>query len=113
MPPSSKAPPFFDGATLGGTQRLRAFAQNRFWDRSADYASLELRLIPQWNPLGHIKLLKPADITWMEWVVFAEAGRVNNAYDLDLLKHLKGDFRLRAATAGQRYARPSGRRGMQ
>ncbi|HEY8751710.1 MAG TPA: BamA/TamA family outer membrane protein, partial [Tepidisphaeraceae bacterium] len=86
-----QAPPYYDGATLGGSERLRAFAENRFWDRAAGYGSIELRLIPEWNPLGRIKLLKPADITWMQWVVFAEAGRVSNEYTEDLLKHLKGD----------------------
>jgi len=74
-----------------GNTRLRAFAQNRFWDRAADYFSLELRLVPDWNPLGKIKLLKPADITWMQFVVFGEAGRVSDEYSWDLLKHLKGD----------------------
>jgi hypothetical protein len=86
-----QAPPFYDGATLGGSERLRAFAENRFWDRAASYGTIELRLVPKWNPLGRIKLLKPADITWMQWVVFAEAGRVSNEYTEDLLKHLKGD----------------------
>jgi outer membrane protein assembly factor BamA len=86
-----QAPPFFDGATLGGSERLRAFAENRFWDRAAGYGSVELRVIPDWNPLGRIKILRPADITWMQWVVFAEAGRVSEEYSVDLLKHLKGD----------------------
>ena len=86
-----QAPPFYDGATLGGNTRLRAFAQNRFWDRAADYLSLELRLVPDWNPLGKIKPLKFADITWMQFVIFGETGRVSNEYSWDLFRHLKGD----------------------
>lgn len=87
----SGAPPFYDGATLGGDTRLRAFANNRFWDRAALYGSAELRLTPQWNPLGQIKFLKFADITWMQLAVFAETGRVAPGYTPDLLSHLKFD----------------------
>ena len=85
------APPFYDGAALGGNTRLRGFAENRFWDRAALYGAIELRLVPDWNPLGRIKLLKEADITWMQWVIFAEAGRVADAYTPQLFEHLKGD----------------------
>jgi outer membrane protein assembly factor BamA len=85
------APPFYDGATLGGDTRFRGYPQNRFWDRAAIYGSAELRVIPNWNPLGNIKLLKPADITWMQWVVFGEVGRVAPEYSGSLFSHLKAD----------------------
>jgi hypothetical protein len=86
------APPFYDGATLGGSERLRAFAENRFWDRAAIYGAAELRLIPDFNPLGKIPILKGADITWMQWVAFAELGRVAPTYSMELFSQLKGDF---------------------
>lgn len=85
------APPFYDGAVLGGSQRFRGFEDNRFHDRAAIYASAELRLVPVWNPFKKISILKDADITWMQWAIFAEAGRVSNEYSPDLLSHLKGD----------------------
>ena len=87
----SGAPPFYDGAVLGGTTRLRGYPDNRYWDRAAVYTSAELRLVPNWNPLRHISLLKPADITWMQWVLFAEAGRVASKYSPSIFSHLKGD----------------------
>lgn len=86
------APPFYDGATLGGSERLRAFAENRFWDRAAIYGTAELRLIPDFNPLGKVAILKGADITWMQFVAFAELGRVAPDYSGELFSHLKGDF---------------------
>lgn len=85
------APPFYDGATLGGQTRLRGFAESRFWDRAAIYGSAELRLVPDWNPLGKIGFLKQADFAWMQWVIFGEVGRVGSRYSPDLFKHLKGD----------------------
>lgn len=85
------APPFYDGAVLGGSQRFRGFEDNRFHDRAAIYASAELRLVPTWNPFKNISILKDADITWMQWAVFGEIGRVSNEYSPDLLSHLKGD----------------------
>jgi hypothetical protein len=86
----SGAPPFYDGATLGGSERLRGFAEYRFWDRTAVYGAAELRLIPEWNPLGRVKLLKSADIAWMQWVAFVEVGRVSDDYSR-IYTHLKSD----------------------
>jgi hypothetical protein len=85
------APPFYDGASLGGYDRLRAFAQNRFWDRAALYGAGEIRLIPNFNPFSNITLLKWADITWVQWVAFFEVGRVAPSYSTELLSHIKGD----------------------
>ena len=85
------SPPFYEGSVLGGDARLRGYADNRFWDRAAVYGSLELRLVPQWNPFKNIAILKKADITWLQWVIFAETGRVAPEYTPDILHHLKGD----------------------
>lgn len=84
-------PPFYDGATLGGSTRFRGFFENRFWDRAAIYGSLELRVIPDWNPFAKIGFLKPADLTWMQWVVFVEGGRVAPVYSPNIFSHLKAD----------------------
>ena len=84
-------PPFYDGGTLGGDTRFRGYLDNRFWDRAAIYGSLELRLIPEWNPFAKIALLKQADLAWMQWVVFVEGGRVAPDFSADIFSHLKVD----------------------
>ncbi|HXE53447.1 MAG TPA: BamA/TamA family outer membrane protein [Tepidisphaeraceae bacterium] len=88
------SPPFYEGATLGGSTRLRAYADNRFWDRAGIYGAAELRLTPVWNPLGDIKLLKFADITWVQWAVFVETGRVAPDYSWKIFDNLKSDAGL-------------------
>ena len=47
--------------------------------------------MPQWNPFKRFPILKKADITWLQWVIFAETGRVAPEYTQDLVHHLKGD----------------------
>src|SRR5665213_378834 len=86
------APPFYGGSTLGGMQRLRGYPEERFHDRAAVYGCAELRLIPYWNPLGNIAMLKGADIAWIQFVTFLEIGRVADEYTVDkLFHHMKGD----------------------
>jgi hypothetical protein len=85
------APPFYDGATLGGSARFRGYPDNRFWGRAAIYMDAEIRLTPVWNPLGQIGFLKKADLTWMQFVIFGEIGRVGPEYSGNLFSHLKGD----------------------
>lgn len=75
-------PPSELGSSLGGFYRLRAYEVNRFSDKAAVYYSAELRLIPQWNPLGNVKLLKPLDIDWWMLVPFVEVGRVAPQWSL-------------------------------
>lgn len=69
-------PPNQMGSSLGGFYRFRSYPVNRFSDKAAVYYSAEFRLIPRWNPLGSIKLLKPLDIDWLMFVPFVELGRV-------------------------------------
>ncbi|UCB55606.1 MAG: BamA/TamA family outer membrane protein [Thiotrichales bacterium] len=69
-------PPNELGSTLGGFYRLRAYPVNRFSDKAAVYYSAEYRMIPEWNPLGSMKLLKPLNIDWWMFVPFVELGRV-------------------------------------
>jgi outer membrane protein assembly factor BamA len=88
----SDAPPFYAGSTLGGMQRMRGYPEERFHDRAAIYGCAELRLIPSWNPLGKIALLKNADIAWLQVVTFVEVGRVADEYTYGKLFHnMKGD----------------------
>ncbi len=69
-------PPNAIGSTLGGFNRLRAYPVDRFSDKAAVYYSAELRLMPEWNPLGNMQLLKSLDIDWWMIVPFVELGRV-------------------------------------
>lgn len=91
---SHRPPPGF-GSQLGGYDRLRAFPESRFHDKSAVYYGAELRLIPQVNGLNKWPLLKHLEIDWWQVVGFVEAGRVAPEYSTDLFtKDLKWDVGL-------------------
>ena len=88
----STAPPFYDGAQLGGMNRMRGYPEERFHDRAGMYGCAELRLIPYWNPLNEIPLFKSSDIAWMQFVAFVELGRVADTYSFDkLFSQMKTD----------------------
>lgn len=84
-------PPGF-GAELGGFDRLRGYASERFNDKAAVHYSAELRFIPQMQPLRDMPLLDYFQIDWWQVVPFVEAGRVSAKYNSDLyFKDLKWD----------------------
>ncbi len=88
----STAPPFYDGATLGGMEKMRGFPEERFHDRAGIYGCAELRLIPYWNPLRDIPAFRSSDIAWVQFVTFVEVGRVASEYTFDkLFSHMKAD----------------------
>ena len=94
----SGRPPQYDGAILGGINRMKAFEDARFQDKAAIYYSLEYRFIPQWQPLDEVEVLKWADIQYWQWVLFAEAGQVSphwNVSDLHSDLHYDGGIGLR------------------
>ncbi|MDF1883344.1 BamA/TamA family outer membrane protein [Sulfurimonas sp. SAG-AH-194-C21] len=94
-------PPMWEGARLGGYNRMRAYDMNRFSDKAAIYGALEYRLIPELNPM-HNQDWNPIPIEWFQTVLFAEAGRVAPEYNLvTLTKDLKYDigFSIRALAA--------------
>ena len=70
-----RAPPF-EGSTLGGLLRQRAYSNDRFHDRSAINYAVEYRHIPKWNPFPNIPLVNKLYIPWWQWVAYAEVGRV-------------------------------------
>jgi hypothetical protein len=78
-------PPVFAGSTLGGFDRLRAYQESRFNDRSAIYYAAEYRHVPSWNPWPEVPLINKLYIPWWQWVGFAEAGRVAGSYSLSTL----------------------------
>lgn len=86
-------PPNHKGSRLGGIERLKGFAESRFSDRSAIYYSLEYRHIPTWNPFGRRQVLgNTVDLSWFQFVGFAELGRVAPEWDLGTLhKDMKWD----------------------
>lgn len=97
------APPFTQGATMGGFYRMRAYPFYRFHDRSAIYTTAEYRYTMKWNPLGHISWLRFLQVDWMQLVGFVEGGRVASEYDLgELLSDWKFDAGIgwRALMAG-------------
>ena len=83
--------PFYEGSTLGGFYRMRAYPVDRFNDKAVIYTTAEYRYTLDWNPLGNISWLKFLHSDWLQLVAFAEGGRVANEYDSDLLKDWKVD----------------------
>ena len=78
-------PPVYQGATLGGLDRQRAYPTARFSDRSAVNYAAEYRHMSKWNPFPQIPLINLLNIPWWQWTVFGELGRVNDEWDLDEL----------------------------
>ena len=93
-------PPMWEGARLGGYDRMRAYDSNRFHDKAAIYGAIEYRMIPNFNPMSD-QQWSPIPISWFQGVVFAEAGRVAPDYNLDLFNDMKYDagFSIRALAA--------------
>jgi hypothetical protein len=93
--------PFYEGATLGGFYRMRAYPIDRFNDRSVIYTTAEYRYTLDWNPIGNISWLNFLKSDWLQLVTFAEGGRVANDYG-DLFSDWKvdGGFGIRAMFSG-------------
>lgn len=83
-------PPMWEGARLGGFNRMRGYDHNRFSDKAVFYAAAEYRAVIDYNPLKDSSLI-PAQVDWFQVVLFAEVGRVNDQYDLDLVNDMKYD----------------------
>ncbi len=94
-------PPQYDGATLGGFYRMRAYPTSRFHDRSVLYTTAEYRYTPYWNPLNEVSFLHWLQSSWIQVVGFVEAGRVANEYN-ELFDEWKTDagIGLRSMMAG-------------
>lgn len=96
-------PPQYDGGTLGGFYRMRAYPSRRFHDRSVVYSTAEYRYTPKWNPIGNISWLRWLNMDWWQFVGFVEVGRVANEYTFtELFQDMKVDAGLgiRAFMAG-------------
>lgn len=89
-------PPHFAGASLGGYWRMRGYPTQRFNDKAAIYYSLELRLIPKWNPFESFGWLqRRLGVQWVQFVPFFEVGRVASEWDLnELHDNMKWDAGL-------------------
>ena len=77
--------PLFEGSTLGGLERQRAYASHRFHDRAAINYAIEYRYIPKWNPLTSLPLISRLHIPWWQWVGYLEVGRVADTWSLSEL----------------------------
>ncbi len=94
-------PPMWEGARLGGYNRMRAYDMDRFSDKAALYFAAEYRVIPDYNPIKGLSW-NPFPIDWFQTVLFAESGRVAPRYDIkELMSDMKYDVgvSLRALTA--------------
>jgi len=89
----SHRPPVWEGARLGGFNRMRGYDNNRFSDKAVFYATAEYRAILDYNPFKGSDLI-PAKVDWFQVVAFAEIGRVHEKYNFDLLTDLKYDVGL-------------------
>lgn len=82
--------PLFEGSTLGGLERQRAYPSNRFHDRAAINYTAEYRYMPKWNPFPKIPLVNVLHIPWWQWVGFVEVGRVADNWSVsDLHEDMK------------------------
>ena len=81
----NNAPPYYEGATLGGFYRMRAFPFYRFNDRSAIYTTAEYRYTPDWNPIGEVRWLRFLSMDWWQFVGYVEGGRVAREYTFSAL----------------------------
>ncbi|OBT13493.1 hypothetical protein A9264_07050 [Vibrio sp. UCD-FRSSP16_10] len=100
---AENAPPYNEGATLGGTYRMRGYNSNRFHDKASLYATTEYRYTLRYNPIKDVSWLRFLNIDWFQLVAFAEAGQVAPSYDLgDLTTDMKLDagVAVRALAAG-------------
>ncbi len=65
---------------------MRAYPAQRFSDKAAIYYGAEYRAIPRWNPFEKLPWLqRHVGVQWLQFVGFAEAGRVAPDYDLENL----------------------------
>jgi hypothetical protein len=81
----SGRPPPFAGATLGGLNRLRGYPEGRFYDKAAINYVAELRLIPDWNPVGPDSVLDWLEVDWIMFAPFVEVGRVAEHWSVSAL----------------------------
>ncbi|MFD2229533.1 BamA/TamA family outer membrane protein [Alkalimarinus sediminis] len=99
----ANAPPYNEGASLGGFYRMRGYSQNRFHDKAAIYMTAEYRYTLKYNPVEGVKWLRFLKLDWFQLVPFIEAGRVAPEYTANaLLNDLKydGGVSLRSMMAG-------------
>ena len=78
-------PPFLEGASLGGINRMRGYSQNRFHDKAAIYATAEYRMTLDYNPLANLDWLKFLKIDRIQTVLFVEGGRVAPTFNSNVL----------------------------
>jgi len=90
---NTNRPPLWEGARLGGMFKMRGYDTNRFSDKASFYVTAEYRAMLNYNPLKENSLV-PVAVDWFQVVVFVEAGRVNDAYNFDLLTDMKYDVGL-------------------
>ena len=83
-------PPNNRGANLGGVERQRGYPRGRFNDKAAINYTVELRLIPHWDPFRNWPIIRRWPWRWWQVVGFAEFGRVAPSWNFgDLHEDMK------------------------
>lgn len=97
------APPYYEGARLGGLYRMRGYRHHRFHDKSAIYYSAEYRFIPNRSPLNQLDKFGWFNFNWWQFVAFAEVGRVAPDWSLsELHRDMKWDVGIGLRTLVRR-----------
>ena len=97
------APPYNEGASLGGFYKMRGYSQNRFHDKAAIYMTVEYRYSLKYNPVAGVRWLRFLKLDWFQLVPFVEAGRVGPKYTSNALLsdlNVDGGVSVRAMMAG-------------
>lgn len=97
------APPYNEGASLGGWHRMRGYDSYRFHDKAALYLAGEYRYTIKYNPIQNISWLKFLNLDWIQLVGFVELGEVANEYTAKALTSdmkFDGGVSLRAFAGG-------------
>ena len=99
----SGAPPYYEGARLGGLYRMRGYRQHRFHDKSAIYYTAEYRFIPNRTPLSRLDEVGGFNFRWWQFAAFAEVGRVAPDWSLsELHEDMKWDVGIGMRTLVKR-----------
>ncbi|UJF18293.1 BamA/TamA family outer membrane protein [Vibrio sp. SS-MA-C1-2] len=99
----TNGPPYNEGATLGGWERMRGYDMYRFHDKASIYFGAEYRYTLKYNPIEDVSWLKFLNLDWFQLVGFLELGEVASEYDIkDLTSNMKfdGGVSLRAFAGG-------------
>jgi hypothetical protein len=95
------SPPYNEGATLGGWNRMRGYDSYRFHDKASLYLSGEYRYTLKYNPITNVNWLSFLNVDWFQLVGFVEVGEVASDYNL---KELTSDMKMDVGVSLRAFA---------